>query len=48
METLEETYRRIKKLEEQVDILRRAIGLLIVSGEPTIKWLDAKFVELEK
>ena len=34
---------RIARLEEQVKILRTAIGLLTVSGAPTVVWMDASF-----
>lgn len=46
MET-SETYRRIEKLEKQVDILHKAVALLTVSAAPMVKWMDAKFSELE-
>lgn len=31
---------RIKRLEKQVEVLHKAIGLLVVSASPTVKWMD--------
>lgn len=39
---------RLARVEKQVDILRRAIGLLTVSGAPTVEWMDATFAKLDE
>jgi hypothetical protein len=31
---------RVQTLERQVDLLRRAIALLVVSTGPTVQWLE--------
>lgn len=48
MEAWLETHSRLTKLEKQVEFLRTAIGLLSVSAQPTIDWLDKKFDALEE
>lgn len=40
--------RRIAKLEQQVDVLTRAIHLLTTSAKPTSDWLDAKMANIEE
>ena len=41
-----DTEARIAALEAQVDLLRRAIGLLTVGMAPTVAWLDASFAAM--
>lgn len=31
----------IRRLEKEIEALRKAFGLLVVSAEPAVKWLDA-------
>lgn len=34
--------RRVRILEEQVEILRRALGLVTVGTKPAVEWADAQ------
>lgn len=36
------TEKRIELLEEQVEVLRRTIGLLTASAKPAVEWMDAE------
>lgn len=33
---------RVHILEEQVEILRRALGMTVVGGKPAVEWADAQ------
>ncbi len=39
---------RLDRLELEVDVLQRAVLLLTVSANPTAKWLEARFLAIEK
>lgn len=34
--------KRVRVLEEQVEILRRALGLAAVGAKPAVEWADAQ------
>jgi hypothetical protein len=39
---------RVAKLEQQVDVLTRALHLTLVAAEPAGNWLDANMAKIDK